>query len=142
VLQDNKSYLGDRLPRLEKKIASELHRIIHSGKRSNGEGQQAQEEGQEDLLSQLNSMPLEILSAYIESETRRLKGAESDLKQKRSKGLHKAGAKVQEFAMVFDRFLKGYSGIVDIVMAADAQYGGVACATLSLLFAVSTLTQH
>ena len=141
VLQSNKRYFEDRLPRLEKKITSELHRIIHSERRSDGGGPQSQEESQ-DLLSQLSSLPLQTLSAYVDSETGRLKSAESDLKHKRSIGLHKAAAKTQDFAMAFDRFLTSYSGIVSIVQAMDAQYGGAACATLSLLFAVSTLPQH
>ncbi|KAE9374032.1 hypothetical protein N431DRAFT_464323 [Stipitochalara longipes BDJ] len=139
VLQDNESYFGSRLPRLEKKITSELHRIIHSGKRSDGGESHTQEDERGDLLNQLNLMPLEILSAYVDSETKRLKGAEADLNQKRSKGMHKAAAKTEKFAMAFDRFLKAYSGIVAIVNMVDAQYGGVACATLSLLFATVKL---
>jgi len=141
VLKDNEKYFRDRLPRLKKEIKSEIHHIIHSVKRPDGEPQ-TQGQTQEDLLSQLNSMSLDVLSAYVNSEARGLEIAESELKLRRSKGLHKAAAKSQEFAMEFSRFLTAYSGIVNIVQAVDAQYGGVACATLSLLFAVSTLGQH
>ena len=141
VLKDNEKYFRDRLPRLKKEIKSELHHIIHSVKRPDGGEPQTRGQTQ-DLLSQLNSMPLDVLSAYVNSEVRGLEIAELELKQRRSKGLHKATAKSQEFAMEFDRFLTAYSGIVNIVQAVDAQYGGVACATLSLLFAVSTLGQH
>ena len=133
VLQGNKKYLRDWLPRLGENITSELTRIIRCGERSG-------EEKQEDLLSQLNSMTLDRLSAYIGSEMQNLQRADSDLKRKKSKGVHKAVDKFQNFVISFDQFLTAYSGIVDIVKAADAQYGNVACATLSLLFAVST--QH
>jgi hypothetical protein len=96
---------------------------------------------QEYILNQLNSMPLEVLQAYVESESKTLKEAESHLEQKRSKGLHKIVLKAQNSLVTFDRFLTAYSGIVDILQGVDAQYGGVASATLSLPCAVS-LPEH
>ncbi|RYP47915.1 hypothetical protein DL768_006111 [Monosporascus sp. mg162] len=42
---------------------------------------------------------------------------------------------LQDFAVTFSRFLQAYSGIVSIVQTADSQYGNVAFAALSLLFA-------
>jgi hypothetical protein len=84
-------------------------------------------------------MPLEILQAYVESESRTLKEAESHLEQKRSKGLHKIPLKAQNSLVAFDRFLTAYSEIVDILQGLDAQYGGVACATPSLLCVLSLL---
>lgn len=48
---------------------------------------------------------------------------------------------MQEFAVTFSRFLKAYSVIVKVVQVADSQFGHVALATLSVLFAVRDLNQ-
>lgn len=141
VLRDNRRYFAGLFPRLDKTVTTELSRILGDRKFSDQEQPQIQLESNEDFLSQLNSMPLDKLSSYVDSEASALKGAESNLKHQRSKGLHKAAAKTQNFLMAFDGFLKAYSGIVQIVQTVDAQYGGVACATLSLLFAVSTIKE-
>jgi hypothetical protein len=89
-----------------------------------------------DLPALLSTMSLEELSAYVGDQKAELHATQADLIAKRSKGFHKISAKSQKFASEFDRFLNAYSGIVQVVMLVDAQYGGVACATLALLFAV------
>ncbi|PSN62332.1 hypothetical protein BS50DRAFT_625007 [Corynespora cassiicola Philippines] len=64
-----------------------------------------------------------------------LKASNVNLARRRSRGLHQISAWLQEFTTTFDRFLKAFSGVVDIAKCVDTQYGNVASATLSLLFA-------
>lgn len=90
------------------------------------------------MMDLLTSMPLETLGEYVKAETSALERAQSGLNQKRSTGIRRAYSSTQKFIVEFDRFLSAYSGIVEIVKSADQQYGGVAAATLSLLFSVST----
>lgn len=81
-------------------------------------------------------MTLEDLLAYVSTQSAGLNSAQAALSRRRSKGAHKVSAKATKFMSEFERFLTAYSGIVNIVSLADAQYGGVACATFSLLFSV------
>lgn len=60
-----------------------------------------------------------------------------ELMQKRATGMRRISDGVQKFAQSFDEFLRTYSGLVDVLQAVDAQYGGLAWGTLSLLFIVS-----
>ena len=55
---------------------------------------------------------------------------------KRNTGVRKAGPSVQKFLVIFAGFLESYSGIVELVKAADNQYGGLAYGTLSLFLGV------
>lgn len=61
------------------------------------------------------------------------------LYERREKGRKKASADVQRFANTFAEFLQCYSPVLELVKAADNQFGGVAVQTLSLLLVVSTL---
>ena len=56
---------------------------------------------------------------------------------KRSTGGRKVGTGIQSFMTTFSEFLESYSGIVELVKAADNQYGGLAYGTLSLFLSVS-----
>jgi len=60
-----------------------------------------------------------------------------ELIQKRATGMRRISDSVQKFAQSFNEFLHTYSGLVDVLQAVDAQYGGLAWGTLSLLFIVS-----
>jgi phage-related protein len=60
---------------------------------------------------------------------------------RRSVGLRKAGSSVQRVLGTFSDFLGSYSGIVELVKAADSQYGGLAYGTLSLLLSVSCIAK-
>ena len=55
---------------------------------------------------------------------------------KRNTGARQAGSSVQKFLVTFSGFLESYSGIVELVKAADTQYGGLAYGTLSLFLGV------
>ncbi|KAI4938729.1 uncharacterized protein J4E92_000010 [Alternaria infectoria] len=92
-----------------------------------------------DLLQSLNAMPLDVLSNYVHKHAEDLGAAHTTLDQRRSDGVRKAWSKTERFVMQFDRFLNAYSGILDIVKTADAQYGGVAGSTLALLFSTVKL---
>lgn len=138
MLQNHGKYLTGKLHLLGPKITGELAQIIKSGNRTN-RGAVAKHDVGEDLFRQLDELPLEVLSGYIDSEVGALHSARADLSHRRSKGAHKVSEKAQNFVIEFDRFLKAYSGIVDVLTSVDAQYGGVASTTLSLLFAVGFL---
>ena len=58
------------------------------------------------------------------------------LDERRGKGAKQVSTEIQQFAKTFADFLGCYSQIVDIVKEADAQFGGVAVQTLSLLLVV------
>jgi hypothetical protein len=94
------------------------------------------------LAAALDSMSLDDLSAYVASELSSLDTAHKGLEKRRFRGLHKVTARTQKFMTEFDRFVNAYSGIVNIVAMADAQYGGVACATLAVLFSVRHFPPH
>lgn len=93
-----------------------------------------------ELWQRLGSMTIEQLRSYVDSEKKALETKGSDLQKKRKKGWRKATTLVQDFSLTFDRFLRACSGVVELVSCADSQYGNVASATLSVLFAVRTST--
>jgi len=133
VLQDASKFLREQLPYVGTEVRKELSAILRH-RRASGE---STVQTDEDLLASLNSTPLEQLSAYVDFVVDKSKEADADLAQKRSRGFHKRVARLQDFAVSFGHFLQAYSGIIDIVQTADAQFGNVAFAALSLLFAVS-----
>lgn len=139
VLQSHGRYLNGKIRRiLSPKLKGELRQIVNLGhKKGNKEVIAEHEVGEVDIFRQLDDLPLEVLSDYVDTEVRALNSARSDLSYQRSKGAHKVSGKAGSFVMEFDRFLKAYSGVVDVLTSVDAQYGGVASTTLSLLFAVS-----
>lgn len=96
---------------------------------------------EDDLLDMLNMMPLKQLSAYVKSQVEELNATYTNLERRRSQGTHKISIKTQNFVFEFDRFLTAYSDIVNIITLVDGQQGGVACATLALLFSVRYFLQ-
>jgi hypothetical protein len=57
-------------------------------------------------------------------------------KEDRQRSSRKAGVALQKWLNAFAGFLESYSGIVEVVKAADQQYGGLAYETLSILLGV------
>ena len=57
-------------------------------------------------------------------------------KEDRQRSSRKAGVALQRWLNAFAGFLESYSGIVEVVKAADQQYGGLAYGTLSILLGV------
>ena len=135
VAQISHRFLLGRLPKLGAKVITELTAVIGYNK---GSGRVALKTD-EEILAGLEKTPLEQLSAYVASEIDKMKAADLDLQKKRSKGFHKVAASFQTFALTFSQFLRAYSGIVDVLEGADSQFGNVAFAALSLLFAVSII---
>jgi len=57
-------------------------------------------------------------------------------KEDSQRSSRKAGVALQKWLNAFAGFLESYSGIVEVVKAADQQYGGLAYGTLSILLGV------
>jgi hypothetical protein len=78
----------------------------------------------------------------LESQFKQIKEAQSNLEQRRKDRniFTRSGNAVQIFASNFNEFLDAYSAVHGIAKAADAQYGGLATETLSLLLIVYILT--
>jgi hypothetical protein len=124
-----------------RRVKCELGKIVFRTR----EGTEAAKSGQlggDELLNRLNAMTLDQLSTYVTVQRSSLRSAQDDLQSQRVKGPHKVLSKVQKFVLEFDRFLNAYSGIMSIVTLVDAQYGSVASATLSLLFAVGEMQDN
>lgn len=132
---EHNGYLSSKLKRTGLGIKSELRGILNSVPEKN-ETTLTESKKESDLLQSLNAMPLHVLSTYVHKHAEDLGAAHTALEQKRSDGVRKTWSKTERFVVQFDRFLNAYSGILDIVKTADAQYGGVAGATLALLFSV------
>jgi hypothetical protein len=134
VLQEARDFLHERLPKLGTKVRIELKAII---RHSQSPVESTSQTNEEDLdIDSLRSISLAQLSTYVDAEVNKMRYANGILNQKRSNGLRKRAMQLQNFAVTFSRFLQAYSGIVNIFQAVDTQYGNVAFATLSLLFAV------
>ncbi|KAI1116480.1 hypothetical protein F5Y14DRAFT_459109 [Nemania sp. NC0429] len=131
VLLGAPNFLREQLPRCGKKVRGELDAII----RYNQPKAKPSLQSEDNLISSLTSIPLDKLIVYVNSEMKKTREADAALSMKRTRGIHKRAAQLQDFAVAFSQFLGAYSGIVDIVQTADSQYGNVAFATLSLLFA-------
>jgi hypothetical protein len=132
VLGSSAEFLRLQLPKLGKKCRSELAKLAFGGSQAATGTHQS-----EDLVSQLNSMTIDQLSTYLESEASGLGASRSDFEERRHTATSKFTGALQRSIVSFQEFLQTFSGIVTIVSAADAQFGGVACAALSLLFVVS-----
>lgn len=65
--------------------------------------------------------------------------AQQEESRSRPSIIRKVGKKTVVFANNFSGFLQAYSGIVEIMKAADQQYGGIAYGTLSLFLIVCQL---
>ncbi|KNG46999.1 paxneb protein superfamily [Stemphylium lycopersici] len=133
VFAEHERYLKEHTPKAGVKVKEELRRITGARDRGKVNGT-LESSGKDNLSLLLDGMSLEDVAAYASSQTKALHAAHTDLEKKRSKGLHNATSRTQSFITEFDRFLSAYSGVVNIVALADAQYGGVAGATLALLF--------
>ncbi|KAI0515065.1 hypothetical protein F5B22DRAFT_646943 [Xylaria bambusicola] len=131
VLKGAQAFLDDCLLKLGQKVKNEFNSIIRFNKGS----EESSKQPGEDLTKYINSLPLEQLSDYVNFSVDKMRDAGEDLSQKRSSGFHKRAARLQDFAVTFSHFLKAYSGVVSIIQNADAQFGNVAFAALSLLFA-------
>ncbi|KAI0550591.1 hypothetical protein F4679DRAFT_583265 [Xylaria curta] len=131
VLQDAQNFLNEQLPKLGKGVRGELNAII----RHDQSLVESTLENKEDLIEHISSMQLEQLSDYVDFRVDRMRRAGEELNQRRASGFHRQAKRLQDFAVTFSRFLRAYSGIVSIMQNADFQYGNVAFATLSLLFA-------
>ncbi|KAI1346301.1 hypothetical protein F5Y01DRAFT_298144 [Xylaria sp. FL0043] len=131
VLQNAQRFLNDRLPKLGRKVRGEFNAIVCYNKSSD----ESREESEENLVKYINSLSLKQLSDYVDFTTNKMSAAGEELNQKRSRGFRRRANQLQDFAIAFNRFLQAYSGIVSIMQNADAQYGNVAFAALSLLFA-------
>jgi hypothetical protein len=89
------------------------------------------------LHSSLESLDIQDLQRHIAGQIPLLAGALGEWDDKRTRGWRKGRTKAQNFVISFDRFLKAFSGILEIAKLADEQYGGAATKIFSLLWAVS-----
>jgi hypothetical protein len=140
TLREHGRMFRKQMAKVNGNVKCELERIVSSGKR---EMSKTDTRSNDETVLQdfLNNSSLDELSAYVGSEAAALTTVKHGLETKRSAGAHRMAASTEKFIMEFDRFVGAYSGVVSIVSLADAQYGGVASATLSLLFAVRN-TKH
>jgi hypothetical protein len=130
-------YVRARLSQLPEKLTEELCRIVHYAPTNQGTNSCGKVRSQEELVQQLNEMPLEKLSSYVDAEAAAFERAKSGLAERRKSVVGRASRRTEKFVTEFGRFLSAYSGIVEIVGLADSQFGGVAATTLALLFSVS-----
>jgi hypothetical protein len=134
MLLEHKGYVEQQLKKMKSGTRQELERLVVRSRRQT-KASRSKPDGA-SLADVLDAMSLDDLSAYVVSELTLLSTAHEGLEKERSRGFHKVTAKTQKFMTEFDRFVSAYSGIVNIVALADAQHGGVACATLAVLFSV------
>jgi hypothetical protein len=135
TIQEHARQYSLQLTKASARVRTALERIVSTARQDETTARGQQPDGDE-LLNRLNAMTLDELSAHVKTQISLLQSTQDGLQLRRAKGPHKASAKVQDFVLEFDRFLNAYSGIMSIVTLVDAQYGNVASATLSLLFAV------
>jgi hypothetical protein len=120
-------------PALNKQTSDEVKKILQvSDKTSLTQGT-----GNDDAWQHLLSLNLSDLRKCVATELEELRRNQSDLDRRRQHGWRKITTGFQDFVITFDKFLEGYSGVVEIVKEADARYGGAATAMLAVLFAVS-----
>jgi len=89
-----------------------------------------------ELREYLGSLSLEDLQAHVSAHARLLGNSQCGWDQKRKTGWRKTRTDAQQFTMAFDRFLKAFSGVVEIAKMADECYGGAATKILSVFYAV------
>ncbi|KAK4234606.1 hypothetical protein C8A03DRAFT_47110 [Achaetomium macrosporum] len=123
-----------KLPSFGRRTALEVTRLLRFCQRTNSKISESPL-SERELEQELRWMTLEQLRNYVLGERKTLETKDSDLRGRRRGGWRRATRPLQEFSLTFDRFLGAYSGVVDLVARADSQYGNVASATLSLLFA-------
>ncbi|CAI6336221.1 unnamed protein product [Periconia digitata] len=133
VVGDSKEFLRTRLRKLGRKESVALTTILSHSKRR---GQVSPSKSRIGVFDALEELSLDELSSYVNDQVAMMKIADDHLESRRSKGLHRVATRAQSLTVAFDRFLKAYSGVVDIVNLADAQYGNVASSTLSLFYSM------
>lgn len=110
-------------------ITVELSRISRSTK------SHLKPDGQ--LHGSLESLDIQDLQRHVAGQIPFLAQTLVEWDDKRNRGWRKSRTKAQNFVVSFDRFLKAFSGILEIAKLADEQYGGAATKIFSLLWAVS-----
>jgi hypothetical protein len=140
ILQGHSSYLQVKLAKMSSHVKQELGSFVRASTPTSVSDHMKCSD--EELATDLSAMSLDDLSKHVRSQLDALSTAQSGLEKSRSKGIHKLSAKTQRFMSEFDRFLSAYSGVMSVVTLVDAQHGGVACATLALLFAVAIPTEN
>ncbi|KAK4447330.1 hypothetical protein QBC34DRAFT_409876 [Podospora aff. communis PSN243] len=88
-----------------------------------------------DFPEYLDSLTLEDLQSHVSAQAKLLANAQIEWHQKRNKGYRKFRTGAQDFTVTFDRFLKPFSGVVEIAKMADEAYGGAATKIISLFYA-------
>lgn len=91
----------------------------------------------EQLHRSLESLDIQDLQRHVAGQVPFLAQALVEWDDKRNRGWRKGRTRAQNFVISFDRFLKAFSGILEIAKLADEQYGGAAAKIFSLLWAVS-----
>jgi hypothetical protein len=95
------------------------------------------------LLNNLTTIQTrDALLGLADSEMLRELVARRQWERRRSAGIYKASAQLQSGLSRFAEYLKCFSDLIEIVKAADQQYGGMACATLSIFLVVGTLAHR
>lgn len=87
----------------------------------------------------LLSLSLGELIVHVEHQKKEMEDGAQAWQKERSRGWRRAGTGLQQFVVDFDSFLSGFSGVVEVVKAADNAYGGAATLALSVFFSVSIL---
>ncbi|KAI1440935.1 hypothetical protein F5Y02DRAFT_431620 [Annulohypoxylon stygium] len=117
------------IPLVDKDVTRELVRITKCNNAAN----------EKELRQGLKELTLTELQAYVAQEKGNLEQGEAAWKDKRRKGMKRITTEFQSFAETFERFLKAYSGVVEVAQLADNVYGGAATAALTILFATAKL---
>lgn len=95
---------------------------------------------------QMDKPDLEVqidhLRSIVKKELEETNSSFGTLKNRREQGVHKLSAGAQGFLSDFSIFINNYSGIVEIVKAADSQFGGLAWGTLSVFLSVAVRKQE
>ena len=91
----------------------------------------------EDLEARIDQ-----LRKQVETELAHADASRRTLKDRRERGVHKLSVNIQGFLVDFSLFINGYSGIVEMVKAADNQFGGLAWGTLSVFLSIAARKQE
>jgi hypothetical protein len=129
LVTSHQAFMQEGLSRAGNGIKEELQRIIRREK--------ALEHQNIDVIEKLYKLPLGSLSQHVRAELDLSQTANSPSDRSIRNWKHHAHQRIDKSVSEFDRFVSASSGVVGLLASADAQYGGIATATLSLLFSVS-----
>ncbi|KAK0610776.1 hypothetical protein B0T14DRAFT_500005 [Immersiella caudata] len=87
-----------------------------------------------DFPEYLNSLSIEDLQHHVSAQAKLLENAQTEWHHKRTKGYRRFRTNAQDFTVTFDRFLKAFSGVVEVAKMADDAYGGAATQIISLFY--------